>query len=190
MLLSWCGEVDPEPPEAPWFAEDGPVLLARRGEVGPGPTEGAWRGEAGPVKATEGEADRSGKAARGPVEAGPVVEWVEAEPNDDVPSVPADGEKFGAGPWAATDCSRRGAPMGACTGAEKSSKNERSVALVTVLVNSANGNECSSNMTCLEIITRLETGSKHRYPLWWRGSLKRHTWWIGVQVCEEWWWRG
>lgn len=104
-----------------------------------------------------------------PVEAGPVVEWVAAEPNDAVPSVPADGEKFGAGPWAATDCSRRRAPMGARTGAEKSSKNERSAALVTVLVNSANGNKCSSNTTCLEIITRLETGSKHRYPLWWMG---------------------
>lgn len=65
---------------------------------------------------------------------------------------------------ATREVGRRVAPIGACTEAVKSSKISRSIALETLLVISANGNECSSNTTCLEIITLLDRGSKHRYP--------------------------
>lgn len=63
--------------------------------------------------------------------------------------------------------------IGACTGAEKSSKKERSVAQLLAGAFSAKGNVFSSNTTCREIITLLVTGSKHRYPLWLLGYPRK-----------------
>lgn len=158
----------------------------RRGTCGAGgrcgPSSRGRPGGAGQV-----EADGAGPAEGGPgeVDAGPISAGVgEGGPSrlsgeDGPPGVETGlvGEQGGGRSSPCTmgelavcvvgaTAGRRVAPIGACAGAVKSFKKSRSVALETPLVSSVNGNECSSNTTCREIITLLDRGSKHRYPLW------------------------
>lgn len=159
----------------------GPSSRGRPGGVGGRATVSQVE-EAGQV-----EADGAGPAEGGPgeVDAGPISAGVgEGGPSrlsgeDGPPGVETGlvGEQGGGRSSPCTmgelavcvvgaTAGRRVAPIGACAGAVKSSKKSRSVALETPLVSSVNGNECSSNTTCREIITLLDRGSKHRYPLW------------------------
>lgn len=109
--------------------------------------------------------ERAGEAS--PAEIGPVDS--EAHPGewagDAVAEAAGEADLAEEGAKSAGDAAARRLemPIGACTGAVKSSKKSRSAAELVVI--SANGNECSSNTTCLEIITLLVTGSRHRYPL-------------------------